>query len=723
MLKKAFAAVLCLAAAVSASAQINAYAAAETGQTNEIVINAADFGAYGDDEIDDFEPLQKALKTAKTSAVPVRLIIPSGTYYLSSVLRIYSNTYVECEEGAEFIRTNEESYMFVNGADGESVSYNRSHDITVDGGIWDGNVTDTTKSKGLARIWNARNIHIKNAQFKNCCGGHFLMLTGVADATVTNTDFSGFVPFTGTVEQCIEQTGFDNVSYRNCETLHLDFVEADPENGEWGTPCQNIKVSGCTFTDCVSGIGTHHIYDYMSADCIRITNNSFENISYACVDAASFTNFLMSGNTAKDCGALVIAGDTDGVVKNNTITAKDSLSGYVYDMEDCYQLNVIKLYSASNIMISGNSCRSSSGHSLSAANGSTADIKNNRFTYAKGGGAVISSGSIVKLTGNTIAGCKSNAVLAMDGSQITQLNSNVIKNTGGNGVLLNGSELVSASGNTVTKCIRNGFCLMGASKAHLSENEISSCSGTAVYTSEKSQLYAYKNRINKNKKHAFFVSGRSKAQINLNKMISNGGYDLYLSDGSRGVLYKSNTSDKGKTKISSGCSAKIVGSVKILSKSDFKIPLTAVYTGSQIKPKISTKLEKNLDYTVSYGKNTATGIGTVKITGKGSFTGTVKYSFYIKPKKTAVKTLSSSSQKMRLEWKKTAGCSGYEIEYSTSSKFTSAKKLFVSSDSTAKTIKGLKSGKKYYVRIRAYKNYQGKKLYGAWSDVKSVKIK
>ena len=42
---------------------------------------------------------------------------------------------------------------------------------------------------------------------------------------------------------------------------------------------------------------------------------------------------------------------------------------------------------------------------------------------------------------------------------------------------------------------------------------------------------------------------------------------------------------------------------------------------------------------------------------------------------------------------------------------------------TSKTVSKLKSKKKYYVRIRAYKKSSGKKIYGAWSKTKTVKVK
>lgn len=68
--------------------------------------------------------------------------------------------------------------------------------------------------------------------------------------------------------------------------------------------------------------------------------------------------------------------------------------------------------------------------------------------------------------------------------------------------------------------------------------------------------------------------------------------------------------------------------------------------------------------------------------------------------------------------------SGYQIQYSTSKSFgSSAVTVKLSSGTSAsKTVKALKSGKKYYVRARAYKTVSGKKYYPAWSSAKAVKI-
>ncbi len=104
------------------------------------------------------------------------------------------------------------------------------------------------------------------------------------------------------------------------------------------------------------------------------------------------------------------------------------------------------------------------------------------------------------------------------------------------------------------------------------------------------------------------------------------------------------------------------------------------------------------------------------------------YTLYAKWEKVTVKKTQISSAKnsrskqLLLKYKKVQGAKGYEISYSTDKKF----KKGVTKKTTGKTsytIKGLKKGKTYYVRIRAYQvDSTGKKVYGKYSSVKKVKI-
>ena len=78
-----------------------------------------------------------------------------------------------------------------------------------------------------------------------------------------------------------------------------------------------------------------------------------------------------------------------------------------------------------------------------------------------------------------------------------------------------------------------------------------------------------------------------------------------------------------------------------------------------------------------------------------------------------------------LKWVKKTGINGYEIQYSTSSKFTASKTKTVKAAKSvvSKKVSGLKSGSKCYFRIRTYKTAADGKIYSAWSAVKSVKVK
>ena len=96
----------------------------------------------------------------------------------------------------------------------------------------------------------------------------------------------------------------------------------------------------------------------------------------------------------------------------------------------------------------------------------------------------------------------------------------------------------------------------------------------------------------------------------------------------------------------------------------------------------------------------------------------------LKLKKPKLKKPKAIKKGFRLIWGKIKNSSGYEIQYSTSKKFKKAKKKTVKNGTaTKKKIKKLKSGKTYYIRVRAYSVLSGKKTVSKWSKVKKVKVK
>lgn len=175
-----------------------------------------------------------------------------------------------------------------------------------------------------------------------------------------------------------------------------------------------------------------------------------------------------------------------------------------------------------------------------------------------------------------------------------------------------------------------------------------------------------------------------------------------------------------------------------------------VITAKNFTKNASTKAQvfslgaKATSGTVTYSSNnssvTVSSAGKVAI--KANYAGTAKITLKVaesanykavtktvvikvNPTKTTLSSVTNvSGKKMKVIWKKNTIGSGYQLQYSTNSKFTSGNKAVLASSNKTltKTITGLTKGKTYYVRIRTYKTVSGTKLYSAWSAAKKVKI-
>lgn len=122
-----------------------------------------------------------------------------------------------------------------------------------------------------------------------------------------------------------------------------------------------------------------------------------------------------------------------------------------------------------------------------------------------------------------------------------------------------------------------------------------------------------------------------------------------------------------------------------------------------------------------YYKVRAVAAGTVKTTYSGY--SSVKSAKPLPSKVASVKA-SAGSKRVKLSWKKAAGVTGYEI-YRANKKNGKYKKVksIGKAASNNYTDKKLKAKKTYYYKIRAYKTVSGKKVYGAFSDVKGAAAK
>ena len=153
-----------------------------------------------------------------------------------------------------------------------------------------------------------------------------------------------------------------------------------------------------------------------------------------------------------------------------------------------------------------------------------------------------------------------------------------------------------------------------------------------------------------------------------------------------------------------------------------------------LKPKAKGKItyktgNKKVATVNSKGKVTVKGTGKATITVTAKATSTYskcvkKITVYGVPKKPEMKKLTAGKKKFTVQWKKDKKADGYQVQYSTDKKFKkNVKSVNVSKKSTKATVKKLKKGKTYRVRVRSYKKINGKKYYSGWGKVKSVKVR
>ena len=114
--------------------------------------------------------------------------------------------------------------------------------------------------------------------------------------------------------------------------------------------------------------------------------------------------------------------------------------------------------------------------------------------------------------------------------------------------------------------------------------------------------------------------------------------------------------------------------------------------------------------------------------GKNYYSGWAYMTAYTKPATPNLTGLSAtkSGHKIKATWKKVGGsASGYQIYWAKDKNFKKmvSKTTVSGQKKTSYTGKNFTKGKRYYVKVRAYKTVNGNKIYGAWSNVRNVKAK
>lgn len=219
---------------------------------------------------------------------------------------------------------------------------------------------------------------------------------------------------------------------------------------------------------------------------------------------------------------------------------------------------------------------------------------------------------------------------------------------------------------------------------------------------------------------------------NCNKKLSTGKSIAAKGHSTTTKTQKATASKDGKITTTCTRCGTTTKTVKIAKVSKIKLSKTKyTYNGKKQTPSVTVKdskgkeLKVNTDYKVKLPSGRKN-VGTyeVKITFEGSkYSGSKTLSYTINPKSTKLSKVSAKKKGFEAKWEKqSTQTKGYQIQYSTDSKFKSGNKTVTvnKNSTTKKTISKLKAKKKYYVRIRTYKTVGKQKYYSDWS--KSVKV-
>ena len=201
-----------------------------------------------------------------------------------------------------------------------------------------------------------------------------------------------------------------------------------------------------------------------------------------------------------------------------------------------------------------------------------------------------------------------------------------------------------------------------------------------------------------------------------------------------GTVTKAATVDSAGTMeyVCDVCGGKFTTEIPKLAAEPALSKTVFTYNGKAKKPKVETikdsagnEISSSL-YKVTYPKKSyRVGTHTVTVKFRDKYEGTYKLTYKVKPKKVTFRKLTKGKKSFTVRWSKAKyQTTGYQIAYSTGSSFKNVKyKKIKGIKRTKGKVTKLKGGKKYYVKVRAYKVVKGKTYYSAWSTVKTVRTK
>ena len=205
----------------------------------------------------------------------------AGTYNITKMMTVQSNTKITCEPGVLFKRACR--YQMLEMAASEDVTeYNGTHDVTWIGGVFR---ADTVAEDAIVIVlYHCKNITLQGITVDGCRGYHSIECNSSSDVLIEDCIFT-------------DQSSIPGADYR--EAIQIDFAYqlGYPYRGSVnapandGTHCRNITIENCAFCEVPNGIGTHTVYEKEKYhENIMINNCRFFNIPGYSIQLLSMKN-------------------------------------------------------------------------------------------------------------------------------------------------------------------------------------------------------------------------------------------------------------------------------------------------------------------------------------------------------------------------------------------------------------------------------------------------
>ncbi len=477
-MKKIISLLLALAVMFSLSLTGTAAFAAEI-KYSDIVIGDGELSETGENAAsDNAKVIQAAFDEAKNKASDknrYRIYFPKGEYHINTTLNIFSNTELYLDEKTTLVQDAPKGQNIVKAGDfsQKHILYNGFRNIKIDGGKWDMQFNGSC----AMRFGHCTNLSINNVNITNILDAHHIEAAAVDTLSITDSTFTSSL----------------RRGSNSCEAIQLDILHDSkhfPGFEEFDdTPNKNVTISGCTFSNLHSGIGTRSAVVSKYFDNFVIENNKFENIREKAISCFNYKNSKIINNTFTN----VNSGICFEYLPNNFFGA------YSQRMYIANDKSIGKINSKSSTVISGNVMNikqmAKSSYGIYAY-GAKIDASTAKANGIVAGDYTISDLSIDNNTINVEENSSESRGIYITGVNKSEISSNTLTDyssakDGINGINICASQKNVIKNNNISGTFNNGISIFnkpfpGSKNLLITSNSISGVKSFGIRVAESS---------------------------------------------------------------------------------------------------------------------------------------------------------------------------------------------------------------------------------------------